>query len=140
MFDGNTTPGARTLFKFMKTTAGLWTAGFLLGFLVAFGRVANAVVPAGFAEETIGAGWSEAVGVAFGKNASGAKDRLYVWERGGRVWIVEDGMKLAAPLIDISDEVGAWRDYGLLGFALDPGFQQNGFIYLFYVVDRHHLL
>ena len=28
----------------------------------------------------------------------------------------------------------------LLGFALDPDFDTNGFIYLLYVVDRHHLL
>jgi len=27
----------------------------------------------------------------------------------------------------------------MLGFALDPHFEHNGYIYLFYVVDRHHL-
>ena len=42
--------------------------------------------------------------------------------------------------MDISDEVGGWRDHGLLGVALHPGFRQNGWIYLLYAVDRHHLL
>ena len=28
----------------------------------------------------------------------------------------------------------------MLGFAMDPNFQNNGLIYLLYVVDRHHLL
>ncbi len=51
----------------------------------------------------------------------------------------ENGVKSAAPLIDISQEVGDWRDYGLLGFALDPDFYSNGYIYLLYVVDYHHL-
>jgi hypothetical protein len=64
---------------------------------------------------------------------------MFVWERGGRVWIVENGVKLSTPLIDIHDEVGGWRDYGLLGFALDPNFTSNGYIYLLYVVDHYYL-
>lgn len=87
----------------------------------------------------MGAAWTEPVGIAFENDPTYA-DHAYVWERGGKVWIVEDGVKAAAPLVDISEEVGAWRDHGMLGFALDPNFRQNGYIYLLYVVDRHHLL
>ena len=76
-----------------------------------------------------------AVGMTFDANG-----RMYVWERNGKVWIVTNGVKSSQPLIDISDEVGGWRDFGLLGFALDPDFLTNGYIYLCYVVDRHHLL
>lgn len=109
-------------------------------FLVLVSPVRAVTLPAGFAEEEIGSGWiSEPVGIAFDPSPQRA-NRMYVWERIGLVWIVEDGVKSAAPLIDLREEVGAWRDYGLLGFALHPNFQQNGFIYLFYVVDRHHLL
>ena len=43
-------------------------------------------------------------------------------------------------MLDISEEVGAWHDHGLLGFALHPQFAQNGYIYLLYLVDRHHLI
>ncbi len=92
-------------------------------------------LPAGFAEEDIAGGWNEVAGVTFDANG-----RTYVWERAGRVWIVENGVKRATPLIDIHDEVGGWRDFGLLGFALHPNFAQNGWIYLYYVVDRHHLM
>ena len=66
--------------------------------------------------------------------------RMYVWERRGQVWIVENGIKSAQPLIDIREEVGNWRDFGMLGVALDPDFLSNGYIYLLYIVDRHHLL
>lgn len=97
-------------------------------------RVAWAL-PAGFVEENIGSGWVEVAGLTFDANA-----RAYVWERGGRVWIVENGVKRPTPLIDIHDEVGGWRDFGLLGFALHPNFAQNGYVYLYYVVDRHHLM
>ena len=65
---------------------------------------------------------------------------MYVVERKGKVWIVENGVRLPQPFIDISDEVGGWRDYGMLGFALHPNFAANGYVYLLYVVDTHHLL
>ena len=96
-------------------------------------RVALALPP-GFAEEDVGGAWNEVAGVTFDANG-----RTYVWERAGRVWIVENGVKHSTPLVDIHDEVGGWRDFGLLGFALHPNFAQNGWIYLYYVVDRHHL-
>jgi glucose/arabinose dehydrogenase len=96
-------------------------------------------LPPGFSEQLVGSGWVEPVGVAFDPSPD-AVNRIYVWERAGRVWIVENGVKLATPLIDISDEVGAWRDFGMLGLALHPNFHENGYIFLSYVVDRHHLL
>ncbi len=91
--------------------------------------------PSGFSDELVIDGWSQAVGVTFDENG-----RMYIWEKGGKVWTVENGVKSAEPLIDISEEVGNWRDFGLIGFALDPNFLNNGHIYLWYVVDRHHLL
>ena len=111
-----------------------------LGLLAAAAGLQAATLPAGFIEENVGSSWSEPIGIAFGKNGDGTKDRAYVWERGGKVWIVENGVKLSAPLLDISEEVGGWRDYGLSGFALDPNFQTNGHFYVLYVVDRHHLM
>ncbi|MEM1229817.1 MAG: Calx-beta domain-containing protein [Pseudomonadota bacterium] len=88
----------------------------------------------GFSETTIGLPWDAAVGLTFDSNG-----RLFVWEKAGRVWVVEDGQRAAEPFLDLSEEVGNWRDHGLLGFALSPGFLSNGYVYAFYVVDRHHL-
>jgi len=109
----------------------------LLLILVIFCSSASSLLsqPTGFSDELVIDGWSQAVGVAFDENG-----RMYVWEKGGKVWTVENGVKAAEPLIDISDEVGNWRDFGLVGFALDPNFLNNGHLYLWYVVDRHHLL
>ncbi len=92
--------------------------------------------PTGFTDELYVGSWSNAVGMTFDDNG-----RMYVWEKRGMVWIVDqDGNKLPNPLIDIREEVGNWRDFGLLGFALDPNFLSNGRFYLNYLVDRHHLL
>lgn len=91
--------------------------------------------PDGFTDQLVSNGWLQATGLTFDENG-----RLYVWEKAGKIWIVEDGEKLADPLVDITEEVGNWGDHGLLGMALHPNFLNNGYVYLLYVVDRHHLL
>jgi glucose/arabinose dehydrogenase len=92
------------------------------------------VWPQGLIEVPVASGWQEPVGLCFAEDG-----RMFVWEKSGRVWNVENGVKAAQPLIDLSEEVGNWRDFGMLGFALDPYFYDNGYIYCLYVVDYHHL-
>ena len=92
------------------------------------------VWPTGMIEVPVAGGWDQPTGLCFASDG-----RMFVWEKGGRVWNVENDVKAAQPLIDMSEEVGNWRDFGLLGFALDPEFYSNGHIYLLYVVDYHHL-
>ena len=100
-------------------------------------------LPAGFfiSDVSVGASWNAPVGTAFTTDGQ----RLFVWEKDGRVYVCNrqaDGNYTKQPqaVLDISDEVGSWIDHGLMGFALDPQFENNGYIYAFYVVDRHHLL
>ncbi len=104
----------------------------LLPFLQIQGQVE---LPPDFSDALVLGGFSEPVGSTWDGNG-----RSYVWEKAGRVWVIEDGVGLPQPLIDIRQEVGNWRDHGMLGFALDPNFLVNGHIYLMYVVDRHHLM
>lgn len=91
--------------------------------------------PTGFIDQVESDNWDQLVGFTWDDNG-----QQYVWEKGGKVWVVDiNGNKLATPLLDISEEVGNWRDFGMLGFALDPNFLTNGFFYVNYLVDRHHL-
>ncbi len=94
----------------------------------------SASLPSGFIEQTVGSGWNEAVGLTFA-----ADGRMFVWERGGLVWSVTNGVKSAQPFLDIQEEVANWGDFGLLGFCLDPDFATNGRVYLMYAVDHHYL-
>src|SRR5688572_30293603 len=119
----------------MKTACVVLISVSTLAFLFSPFPSHGATLPAQFVEEQIGGTWTEAVGLTFAANG-----RMYVWERAGRVWIVENGVKSATPFLDIRPEVGGWRDSGLLGFCLHPNFLNNGHVYLLYVVDRHHLL
>jgi uncharacterized repeat protein (TIGR01451 family) len=106
-----------------------------IGFLLFFAKTSLRAQPTGFSDNLYLGGWDQVAGFTWDNNG-----RMYVWETVGKVWTVVNGVKQPTPLLDISQEVGAWRDFGLLGFALDPNFTTNGYIYLFYVVDRHHLL
>lgn len=90
-------------------------------------------LPPGFVETTLPGVWNQAVGLTFDTTG-----RMFVWEKGGRLWIVENGVQPGSPVIDLSEEVGDWRDHGMLGCAIDPDFQVNGHVYLLYVADYHH--
>jgi hypothetical protein len=65
---------------------------------------------------------------------------MYVWERTGKVWFKDPGDSSHSLLLDISEEVGAWKDDRMSGFALDPNFRVNGYMYVLDVVDRHCFL
>ncbi len=111
-----------------------FAASLTLGFAITMTIHGQSLQP-GFADALVMGGWTNPVGVTWDANG-----RAYVWEKRGMVWIVENGVRLTDPLIDIRGEVGDWRDHGCLGFALDPNFLANGRIYLMYLVDRHHLM
>jgi glucose/arabinose dehydrogenase len=97
--------------------------------------VSQAQLPDGFIRDAYISDLNQPVGVTFDDNGM-----MYIWEKGGTVQVVNNGVKRISPFLDISEEVGNWRDHGLNGFALDPYYTTNGYIYLMYVVDRHHLL
>jgi glucose/arabinose dehydrogenase len=125
------TSSSSPLLLFRSLTCGFFLL-MLLSVFPANGQGSN--LPAGFSDQLVSGDWNEAVGLLFDNQGN----RMFVWERGGRVWVVENNVK--SLLIDISPEVGGWRDHGLLGFALHPNFENNGHFYLLYVVDRHHLM
>src|ERR1043166_1275469 len=109
---------------------------FVLGLVLAGGwGLQGATVPAGFTETLVSGPWSDAVGTLFENNG-----RTYVWERTGKVWFKDPADASFTLLLDISEEVGAWTDHGMLGLVLDPNFRVNGYFYLMYVVDRYYLL
>ncbi len=97
-------------------------------------------LPAGFVSSVLQSGYDTPMGTVF----SADYKQLFVWEKSGKVWVsLWNGtqyVKQATPVLDISEEVGNWRDFGLASICLDPNFAQNGLLYLFYMVDRHHLL
>ena len=113
----------------------------LFSLLFTTALVNSQTLPAGFFYTDM-TGWNSPVGTAF--NSDGSK--LFVWEKAGRLYVCNWNTvtnvydRQVTPVLDISPEVGNWRDHGMLGFALDPNFDVNGLIYCSYVVDRHYLM
>jgi glucose/arabinose dehydrogenase len=70
------------------------------------------------------------VGVVFDQN-----NKAYVWEKSGIIKVIAPNGGAVSTVLDISTEVLDIDDHGLLGFALDPDFSVNGFVYLWYAVD-----
>ncbi len=97
-------------------------------------QAASAGLPEGFVDIEVAGGWDQATGITFASDGL-----MFVWEKAGRIWTVENGVKSRTPFLDISEEVGNWGDHGMLGFALDPAFDVNGHVYLLYVADWHHV-
>ncbi|WP_165836483.1 PQQ-dependent sugar dehydrogenase [Taibaiella soli] len=77
-------------------------------------------------------GLSQAVGINFA-----ADGYAYIWEKAGKVKSVAPNSTGTTTLLDLSDEVyhPSGEDHGLLGFALDPDFSTNGYVYLWYTVE-----
>ncbi len=99
-----------------------------------------AQLPSGFVDSKMQNGYNMPMGLVFSNDGQ----KMFVWEKAGKIWCStwngSSYVKQSSPTLDISDEVANWRDFGMESVALDPNFDSNGLIYMFYQVDRHHLL
>lgn len=71
-------------------------------------------------------------------NAGDGSGRLFVAEQPGRIMIVQDGVTVPEPFLDITDLVprftysGGYTEQGLLGVAFDPDYETNGRFFVSY--------
>ncbi|MEY8849203.1 PQQ-dependent sugar dehydrogenase [Psychroserpens sp. XS_ASV72] len=114
---------------------------FLVSVLfLCFCFIGFAQLPLGYSASQVQSGYTNIMGVVF--NNDGTK--MFVWEKRGHVyvsnWNGSTYVRQSTPVLDISDEVGDWRDFGFASFCLDPDFDTNGLVYMYYMVDREHLM
>jgi hypothetical protein len=63
----------------------------------------------------------------------GDPDRLFVLEQHtGRVRILDNGLVLPAPFLDIGHKISKANEQGLLGLAFHPSYQTNGRFFVYY--------
>ncbi len=86
-------------------------------------------MPTGFVIRTIETNWDHPVSWC-----PIDANRTLVAEKPGRVWYLENDAKKNL-VLDINMNVLNLLDRGLLECAIDPHFDQNGYIYLLYAVD-----
>ncbi|MGK2955899.1 MAG: PQQ-dependent sugar dehydrogenase [Solirubrobacterales bacterium] len=64
-------------------------------------------------------------------SAPGHPELIYVTTRFGKIRVIEDGVMLPKPLLDIEDMVNTvWVEQGLLGLAFPPDFEKTGRYYI----------
>jgi glucose/arabinose dehydrogenase len=81
----------------------------------------------------IAAGLVQPVDIAHAGDGSG---RLFIVERAGRVWVVDDGAIQPTAFLDIRGRVRAVAaEQGLLGIAFPPGFTGDGPVYVYYTSE-----
>jgi glucose/arabinose dehydrogenase len=64
--------------------------------------------------------------------APGDDTRLLVLERIGRVQILENGVRLPQPFLDLTPRVDTINEEGLIGLAFHPRYSENGRLYVQY--------
>lgn len=64
-----------------------------------------------------------------------ASGRMFIAEQAGRVRVVQSGQLLAAPFLDIANQVNYIQDRGLIGVAVHPDFPATPYVYVSYVWD-----
>ncbi len=66
--------------------------------------------------------------------------RIFVCEQEGKLRIIKNGNLLSTPAVTVQTAVylshfGSYSERGLIGLALDPDFETNNYIYLYYTVN-----
>jgi glucose/arabinose dehydrogenase len=83
--------------------------------------------PANFIKTAVASGLSAPTAMVWDANG-----RLFVTEQSGNLRVIEDGALLATPFVHLTVDWTGER--GLLGVTLDPDFDNNHYLYLYYTV------
>lgn len=96
-------------------------------------KVYSQNLPDGFSDEVVYR-IGGLIGVDFVNDST-----TYIWRKNGEVVVFVNDELSSKPLLDLKEEVVTYSDQGLLGFARHPDFLNNGYVYVYYVADPHHV-
>jgi glucose/arabinose dehydrogenase len=98
-------------------------------------RALLTALPAGFAATHIVQDLPAATSMALAPVDQLGNHRLFIAEQGGPIRVVENDQLLADPFVTIPD-VLTTVDAGVLGIAIDPSFNSNGYVYVHYTTTE----
>jgi len=119
--------------RFMRRRRALRGVGLLAAVLLGSDVATATDLPPDLSLELFADGFTRPIAV---RNAGDGSGRLFVVEQAGRILIVDGGVVLASPFLDISNVVdSAGTEQGLLGLAFHPNFSSNGLFFVNYTYD-----
>jgi glucose/arabinose dehydrogenase len=101
----------------------------LVLFFLAAAAVSAQTYPPDFAQVLVASGISNPTAMAFAPDG-----RIFVAQQSGALRVIKDGALLATPFITLS--VNSDGERGLIGVALDPGFDTNHYVYLYHTTTE----
>lgn len=84
-----------------------------------------ATLPSGFSETVLASGLARPTAMALAPDG-----RVFVCLQDGQLRVIENGTLLPTPFLSLT--VSSTGERGLLGVAVDPNFETNGFVYVYY--------
>lgn len=100
-----------------------------LSAFVSISAASAATLPDGFVETAIATGLDRPTAMAVAPDG-----RVFVCEEKGRLRIIKNGVLLPKPFATV--RVYAHGERGLLGVVLDPDFERNHYVYVYYTARR----
>ena len=100
-----------------------------LGAACAAGASTQSADRTSFTPRSVASGFEQPI---FVTGARGEPGRLYVVEQGGRILVLHNGRRRAAPLLDLTGIVTAGGEQGLLGLAFHPSYPKVRKLYVQY--------
>jgi glucose/arabinose dehydrogenase len=97
---------------------------------------AGVTLPPGFVVEEMARGLTGATAMTVAPDG-----RLFICEQTGDLRVWNEGRLLPTPFLSL--KVDSYWERGLIGVALDPEFEKNGFVYVTYVAPKpypHHVI
>jgi hypothetical protein len=87
-------------------------------------------MPKGFAEKRVAEGLSSPSALAVARDG-----RVFIAQQQGQVRLIKNDSLLARPFLTLTNVDGS-QERGLLGIALDPGFDTNQYVYVYYTAAQ----
>src|SRR5262245_8620245 len=119
----------------MKTFVKIFSTGILISaVLILFSfHIQNKNPHVSIKLKLISKGFTSPVGMASPKDGT---NRIFVIEQGGKIKIIQNGVLLPAPFINLSQKLDglnvAYSEKGLLGLAFHPGYKNNRRFFVYY--------
>jgi glucose/arabinose dehydrogenase len=109
----------------MSRSTVLRAAACIAVWITAAAAPSASTLPPGFTEQLVAGGLLNPTAMAVAPDG-----RVFICQQGGQLRVVKDGALLAAPFVTLT--VNSSGERGLLGVALDPAFETNSFVYVYY--------
>lgn len=68
----------------------------------------------------------------------GDLQRIFILERGGKIWLRKNGARLSVPFVDLASVTGGGHEHGVFSVAFHPRYAKNQRFFVYYADPQAH--